>query len=282
MYGMMRTTVSQPATDLTTRPATPCQATVLIVDDCANDRELSFHALQDAGYRILQTYDAQQAQRLVEEVGNIDLLVTDFNLPGMNGVELARWFHLRFPLHEVLLVSDSPGEFEAWIKQADWLHFLNKGVILTRLDDMVEKLLGKTNTQLRQSENGIVPIKGDSKQPRILVAEDEPDIRRFYSEMLGAEGYQVDAVADGEAAWNLLQIKPYALVITDKTMPRMSGPDLFRTIRANGMMLPVILATGTLPVNDEGLPFDAVLSKPFVARKLVETVNEILKSPDIS
>jgi CheY-like chemotaxis protein len=100
--------------------------------------------------------------------------------------------------------------------------------------------------------------------------------------MLGAEGYQVDAVADGEAAWNLLQIKPYALVITDKTMPRMSGPDLFRTIRANGMMLPVILATGTLPVNDEGLPFDAVLSKPFVARKLVETVNEILKSPDIS
>jgi CheY-like chemotaxis protein len=127
-----------------------------------------------------------------------------------------------------------------------------------------------------------VPLIGDLKLQRILIAEDEPDIRRFYSEMLGAEGYQVDAVADGEAAWNLLQIKPYALVITDKTMPRMSGPDLFRTIRANGMMLPVILATGTLPVNDEGLPFDAVLSKPFVARKLVETVNEILKSPDIS
>jgi CheY-like chemotaxis protein len=139
------------------------------------------------------------------------------------------------------------------------------------------------NAKPVQSENpGIVPLIGDLKLQRILIAEDEPDIRRFYSEMLGAEGYQVDAVADGEAAWNLLQIKPYALVITDKTMPRMSGPDLFRTIRANGMMLPVILATGTLPVNDEGLPFDAVLSKPFVARKLVETVNEILKSPDIS
>ena len=139
------------------------------------------------------------------------------------------------------------------------------------------------NAKPVQSENpGIVPLIGDLKLQRILIAEDEPDIRRFYSEMLGAEGYQVDAVADGEAAWNLLQIKPYALVITDKTMPRMSGPDLFRTIRANGMMLPVILATGTLPVNDEGLSFDAVLAKPFLASELLETVSKIMNRQNIS
>ena len=139
------------------------------------------------------------------------------------------------------------------------------------------------NAKPVQSENpGIVPLIGDLKLQRILIAEDEPDIRRFYSEMLGAEGYQVDAVADGEAAWNALQIRPYTLVITDRTMPGLSGPDLFRIIRANGMMLPVILATGTLPVNDVGLSFDAVLAKPFLASELLETVSKIMNRQNIS
>jgi DNA-binding response OmpR family regulator len=111
------------------------------------------------------------------------------------------------------------------------------------------------------------------------VAEDEPDIRQFYSEVLGSAGYQVDTVTDGKEAWDALQTRTYALVITDRNMPRLSGADLFRIIRANGMMMPVILATGTLPLNDEGLFFDAVLAKPFLGSDLNEAVSKFIKSP---
>jgi DNA-binding response OmpR family regulator len=139
------------------------------------------------------------------------------------------------------------------------------------------------NANQDQSEgSGIEPIKGESKHQHILVVEDEPDIRRFYSNMLGLEGYLVDTAADGEAGWNAVQIKPYGLVITDRNMPLLSGPDLFRTMRANGLMVPVILVTGTLPLNDEGLPFEAVLAKPFLIGELVETVRKILNKPDIA
>jgi DNA-binding NtrC family response regulator len=116
----------------------------LIVDDCADDRELALRVLRNTGYRILQAHDAEQAQRLIAEHGNIDLLVTDFNMPGMNGVELARWFRNRCPFHEVLLVSDSPWEFEGWIDKAVWLHFLNKAMVFASLAEMVGKLLSAT------------------------------------------------------------------------------------------------------------------------------------------
>lgn len=126
----------------------------MIVDDCDDDRELSCYVLRNAGYRILQAHDAEQAQRLAGERKNIDLLVTEFNLPGMSGVELARWFRNRFPFHEALLVSDSPWEFEAWIEKVDWLHFLNKTTALASLAEMVGKLLSETIGHLRGTADG--------------------------------------------------------------------------------------------------------------------------------
>jgi len=77
-----------------------------MVDYCAEDRELFADLLQAAGYRVLEANDAQQAQGLAGAEAKIDLLLTDFNLPGMNGAELARWFHSRFPLSKVIIMSD--------------------------------------------------------------------------------------------------------------------------------------------------------------------------------
>lgn len=146
-----------PATDLTTRPAAPSHGTILIVDGCADDRELSFYVLSHAGYRILQAQDAHQAQRLMVEQSNIDVLITEFNLPGMNGADLAGWFRNRFPLREVLLVSDFPWEIEAWIETADWLHFLNKTMAFGSLAETVERLLRATITRVKDTAEGELP-----------------------------------------------------------------------------------------------------------------------------
>jgi response regulator RpfG family c-di-GMP phosphodiesterase len=133
------------------------EATVLIVDDSDDDRELACYVLRHAGYRILQANAAEQAQRLAEAQENIDVLVSELNLPGMNGMELARWFRDRFPRHESLLVSDSPWEFEAGIENVDWLHFLNKTMALASLAEMVDKLLSETVRHLQGVADGQVP-----------------------------------------------------------------------------------------------------------------------------
>ena len=88
---------------------------------------------------------------------------------------------------------------------------------------------------------------------RILVVDDDEDIRQLSAEMLISHGYEVDAVEDGEAAWNALLASDYGpdsydLVITDNHMPKLTGLELAKRLRAQRMGLPVILASGTLPL----------------------------------
>lgn len=117
---------------------------------------------------------------------------------------------------------------------------------------------------------------------RILVVDDEPLIRQLNSETLANAGFVVDVAEDGVAAWDALQLNNYDLLVTDNQMPRLSGVDLVINIRAAGMILPVMMATGTQPEEEftQHLwlhPF-AVLLKPYSLAELVETVKTILSS----
>jgi len=115
---------------------------------------------------------------------------------------------------------------------------------------------------------------------RILVVEDEPPIRNINTKMLINAGYHVDSAEDGVAAWTALQARPYDLLITDNNMPRMSGVELLQKIHANGVRLPVIMATGTAPAQRLCDPWSQpvpVLLKPYTAVELLETVKEVLR-----
>jgi CheY-like chemotaxis protein len=133
----------EPANGSVRPPAAAGQATILVVDDFAEVQELFAHLLQQAGHRVLVANDAQQALELAGNHETIDLLVTDLNMPGMNGLDLARWCHSRFPLSKALLVSGSVLENEADPETTPWLPFLDKSEAFTRLVPMVEKLLAQ-------------------------------------------------------------------------------------------------------------------------------------------
>ena len=82
---------------------------------------------------------------------------------------------------------------------------------------------------------------------RILLVDDELDIRLLGADLLFHSGYQVDTAGDGESGWEALQARDYDLLITDNKMPKVSGVELVRKLRSARMALPVILATGAMP-----------------------------------
>ena len=84
-------------------------------------------------------------------------------------------------------------------------------------------------------------------KPRILLVEDDADIRRLNAEDLRNAGYQVDAVEDGAAAWDVLQLNSYHLLITDEHWPKLSGIELLKKIHDAHMALPVIMITDISP-----------------------------------
>jgi DNA-binding response OmpR family regulator len=117
---------------------------------------------------------------------------------------------------------------------------------------------------------------------RILVAYDEPLIRRLITAALTGSGYHVDNVENGAVAWEALQAKSYDLLITDQLMPKVTGVELVRNLRSARMALPVVMVAGTLPEEElHSLQLAATFLKPFVVADLLDTVESVLRPDDL-
>ena len=83
----------------------------------------------------------------------------------------------------------------------------------------------------------------------ILLADDEPAVRRVTKRALEAHGYTVIDAQDGEEALEIYRANQdgVSLVISDLVMPKMGGRQLAETLRANGCDVPILLASGYSP-----------------------------------
>ena len=119
------------------------------------------------------------------------------------------------------------------------------------------------------------------KHQRILVVENDVDIRRLIAGLLMDAGYHVVAAKDGAAAWNALQLVRYDLLVTDNGLPTLTGLGLLKRIHAAGLDLPVIMASGTLPVWDFSVfPWlrpRVMLPKPYTILELLGKVKDVLR-----
>jgi DNA-binding response OmpR family regulator len=108
---------------------------------------------------------------------------------------------------------------------------------------------------------------------KVLVVEDDKRIRGLIEKGLGAEGFLVDAVGDGEAGYQLAKTRPYDAFILDIMVPGRDGLSLLKTLRAEGVNAPVLVvsARGELDQRVEGLNLgaDDYLTKPFHIDELV-------------
>jgi CheY-like chemotaxis protein len=132
---------------------------------------------------------------------------------------------------------------------------------------------------VEESTNAPIP---DPKIPRhrILLADDDPHILELNTRVLICSGYDVDTAADGADAWKALKTHRYDLLITDNKMPRVTGLELIKKLRSEGMTLPVILASGTMPTEElkrhPWLQLDPTLPKPFTSAELLDMVKKVL------
>ena len=115
---------------------------------------------------------------------------------------------------------------------------------------------------------------------KILLAEDDNDMRRFLEKALLKAGYEVTAYDNGASAYDRLREEPFNLLLTDIVMPEMDGIELARKATEIDPDLKVMFITGFAAVAlnpDSNAPKDAkVLSKPFHLRDLVDEVEKML------
>jgi DNA-binding response OmpR family regulator len=147
------------------------------------------------------------------------------------------------------------------------------------------EMLSTVKTVLHETDAADAPAKRPKTLPhRILVVDEDRDLRQLYAEGLARPGYHVDVAEDGVAGWEALQVHHYHLLITEHDLPDLSGIELIRKLRAARMALPVVMAASRLPTEEldqnPSLQLAATLAKPFALDALLDTVTSILRATD--
>jgi DNA-binding response OmpR family regulator len=118
---------------------------------------------------------------------------------------------------------------------------------------------------------------------RVLVADDDPDIRELVRFKLEQGGHEVTTVGDGDAALAAVRTDgPYALIVLDVTMPKLTGIEVCEELRNDPatQAVPVLLLTARAQETDVERGFaagaDDYIVKPFSPRELTDRVNAAL------
>ena len=118
---------------------------------------------------------------------------------------------------------------------------------------------------------------------KILIVDDDPDIRDILKLTLSEENYEILEAADGEAGLKIIQSKPLDLVLIDYKMPKLDGRQLCRLIKKDLLLrhLPVIMVTGKGDINDKVGGIDAgaddYIVKPFEPKELLARIRMIIR-----
>ena len=276
-------------TDIETGAVTGGSETVLVVEDDEDVRGTVVDLLSELGYRVLRAKDAQSALAIVESGVPIDLLFTDVVMPGpLGSPELARKARERLPNIAVLFTS---GYTDNAIVHGGRL---DEGVDLLSKPYSREAMARKIRHVLRNQPRGKpvppatpilqAPEHDDDVLPgaarlaaRVLLVDDDAMVRFTTADMLGYLGHSVTEAGDATDALRLLSEQAFDVIVTDISLPDLSGDELAMRALALQPGLRVIFATGydALPggSDHQALADAMLLRKPYNKERIEEAMN---------
>jgi len=116
-------------------------------------------------------------------------------------------------------------------------------------------------------------------QKRILIVEDNTDLRRMFKTALSLAGFVVDEAADGIEALHIVELRPPDLVVLDLMLHALDGLSVQQDLAARAVTasIPIVIVTGS-SIDTQSLDVACVLRKPVMPDELVRTVRHCLKS----
>jgi CheY-like chemotaxis protein/HPt (histidine-containing phosphotransfer) domain-containing protein len=256
----------------------------LVVDDNATNRTALEHHLRAWG---LECESAERPSAALERLERaavseqpFDLAVLDFNLPEMNGIELARTIRDRTPLGglKLVLLASSPVERSS-AAGLEIAAFLTKPV---RQADLRDALAG---TSQRHEAPAVAPAVAPTSKP-VLIAEDNEINCAVAQALLAKRGLRCEIARNGRQAVESAASGDYAAIFMDCHMPELDGFDATREIRRreNGRRVPIIAMTALSMAGDRerclAAGMDDYLAKPLRSDRLQEVVERWIAEED--
>lgn len=250
--------------------ADPTQLEVMLLNLTINSRD----AMPGGGHVIIRTHNAPEVPpALASELdqGEYVCIRVEDDGPGMAPDVLAHAF-------EPFFTTKSHGKGTG-LGLAQLYGFAKQSGGAVRIESELEKGTTVTiylpRTRAQAAQEPLTRHEGHGgRRASVLLVDDDEEVRRVTSEMIGELGYRVSAVATAEEALARIGSERFDLLITDVLMPGTNGLELARRVRELDAELPVLFSSGYADVQifGEELSDEAILKKPF---RIVEAARRI-------
>ena len=219
---------------------------ILVIDD--NLTNLAILKTQLELWKLVPTLvnSGQDALKLINsEDTDFQLIITDMQMPFMDGIQLAKRLKARIPHVPIILLSSIGDE-----SKSKYPHLFNsvltKPVKHTQLFNLIQRELKNQNhpePQPAEKKPSLLSEDFAKTYPLdILLAEDNLINQKLAMRILNKLGYDPELAGNGQEALDMLAKKPYHLILMDVLMPEMDGLEATRSIRKTHQHQPVIIA----------------------------------------
>ncbi|WP_175404083.1 response regulator [Mucilaginibacter sp. PPCGB 2223] len=227
---------------------------ILVVDDNATNLSILKRQFQYWKLKPVLAVSGEEALNILSKDADIDLVVTDMQMPGMDGITLAKRIREQHASLPIILLSsigedlksESEGLFVSIMTKPIKQHLLSKHVLNAL----------QQHAAVPDEQGGKKKLSADfslSYPYDLLVAEDNQMNQHVIAHVLYKLGYQPDLVKNGQEAIEAANKKDYGLILMDMQMPVMDGLEATRIIRSTVVKQPVIIAltANTMPGDEE-------------------------------
>ncbi|KQW36478.1 response regulator [Rhizobacter sp. Root404] len=256
---------------------------ILLVDDHEDVLEVECRLLSASGARVTAVNNAASALDRLRQEG-FDLLLSDLSMPGMDGYELIRRVRGDLGLTPGMLPAAA---VTAFVRAEDRQLALNEGyqgviqkpVVPNDMLRLVAGLLEWRDEPAGRSARAAPAVP--ARELRALLVEDNEELQEQMNWFLAEESVQVTTCGSAEAALEALaRDEPFDLIVTDVSLPGMSGVDLARRVLEGQPDARIVFSTGyDMGGQLSGLgPNVRVLLKPFEPEDLSRVVDEVRRA----
>lgn len=260
-------------------PFSPSEARRLTPDPDNRDHRLLYvedsdyvHAeivpqLEEEGYSVTEAWNGREGWKAFRERDDIDLVISDIEMPEMNGYELCERLRDNSSIPVILASSLDRDENIQQGLETGANDYITKPIVFSELIHRVERLLG---------------LRRENRPETILSVDDSDMMRNNIAQFLEDQGFTAVKATNGEEALRKVETRDFDLVVTDYEMPIMNGYELARELRVHHdrVELPIVVLSSRDSEADlvrmRSAGVQAVLTKPFDGDRLNAEVERVL------